>query len=100
MAELEQGLIIEKTRGGMKAAKARGIRAGRKPKLTRQQIEHAKRLIDEGQYRSQVPDLLAVSRHTLYRAWSGSGEVHGVQPAATPAAVAMMPNGELEHCPY
>jgi DNA invertase Pin-like site-specific DNA recombinase len=67
LAEFERGLIIERTREGMKAAKARGIRAGRKPKLTRQQIEHAKRLIDEGQYRWQVADLLAVSRQTLYR---------------------------------
>jgi DNA invertase Pin-like site-specific DNA recombinase len=68
IAEFERGLIIERTREGMKAAWARGIHAGRKPKLTRQQIEHAKRLIDEGQYRWQVADLLAVSRHTLYRA--------------------------------
>jgi DNA invertase Pin-like site-specific DNA recombinase len=68
LSEFERGLIIERTREGMKAARARGIRAGRKPKLTRQQVEHARRLIDEGQYRWQVADLLSVSRHTLYRA--------------------------------
>jgi DNA invertase Pin-like site-specific DNA recombinase len=67
LAEFERGLIIERTREGMKAAKARGIRAGRKPKLTSQQIEHAKRLIEEGQYHWQVADLFAVSRQTLYR---------------------------------
>src|SRR5215471_16526899 len=70
LAEFERALIIERTREGMKAARARGIRAGRKPKLTRQQLEHAKRLIDEGQYRQQVADLFNVSRVTLYRAFT------------------------------
>jgi hypothetical protein len=68
LAEFERGLIIERTREGMKAARVRGIRAGRKPKLTRQQIEHAKRLIDEGQYRWQVAALFNVNGSTLYRA--------------------------------
>lgn len=67
LAEFERALIIERTREGMKAARSRGIRAGRKAKLSRQQIEHARRLIDEGQYRWQVADLLSVSRATLYR---------------------------------
>jgi len=68
LAEFERGLIIERTREGMKAARSRGIRAGRKLKLNRQQVEHAKRLIDEGQYRQSVADLFNVSRVTLYRA--------------------------------
>ena len=67
LAEFERGLIIERTREGMKAARARGIRAGRKQQLTREQIAHARRLIEEGQYRQQVADLLNVSRSTLYR---------------------------------
>jgi DNA invertase Pin-like site-specific DNA recombinase len=49
LAEFERGLIIERTREGMKAARARGVKSGPKPKLTRQQIEHARKLIDEGQ---------------------------------------------------
>jgi DNA invertase Pin-like site-specific DNA recombinase len=36
LAEFERGLIIERTREGMKAARARGVRSGHKPKLTRQ----------------------------------------------------------------
>ena len=45
LAEFERGLIIERTRAGMKAmkaARARGVRPGPKPKLSRQQIEHAR----------------------------------------------------------
>src|SRR5215467_7127421 len=38
LAELERSLIAERTREGVKAARARGVKFGRKPKLTRQQI--------------------------------------------------------------
>jgi DNA invertase Pin-like site-specific DNA recombinase len=69
LAEFERGLIIERTREGMKAARARGIRSGPPPKLDRQQIDHARRLIErEGKRREDVADLFKVSRSTLYRA--------------------------------
>src|SRR5271166_3348349 len=44
LAELERSLIVERTRAGMQAARARGVRPGPKKKLTRKQIEHAKEL--------------------------------------------------------
>src|SRR5215469_18278135 len=47
LAEFERGLIIERTREGMKAARARGVRSGPPPKLDRQQIDHARQLIDQ-----------------------------------------------------
>ena len=68
LAEFERGLIIERTRAGMKAARARGVRSGPKPKLSRLQIEHARKLIEDGQRREDVADLFKVSRVTLYRA--------------------------------
>ena len=68
LAEFERGLIIERTREGMKAARARGVRTGPKPKLSRQQIEHARKLIEEGRRREEVADLFKISRKTLYRA--------------------------------
>ena len=52
----------------MKAAKGRGVKFGRKPKLTPQQVSHARKLIDEGQRREEVAALLNVDRTTLYRA--------------------------------
>jgi DNA invertase Pin-like site-specific DNA recombinase len=36
LAELERSLIIERTRAGAKDAKRRGVKFGRKPKLTAQ----------------------------------------------------------------
>jgi DNA invertase Pin-like site-specific DNA recombinase len=70
LAEFERGLIIEWTREGMKAARARGVRSGPKPKLSRQQITHARKLIEDGQRREDVADLFKVSRTTLYRTLS------------------------------
>jgi Helix-turn-helix domain of resolvase len=52
----------------MKAARGRGVRPGPKPKLSRQQIEHARKLIEDGQRREDVADLFKVGRVTLYRA--------------------------------
>lgn len=68
LAEFERGIIIERTREGMKAARARGVRSGPKPKLSRQQIDHARKLIEDGKRREDVADLFKVSRATLYRA--------------------------------
>jgi DNA invertase Pin-like site-specific DNA recombinase len=68
LAELERSLISERTRAGVKAALRRGVKFGRKRKLTPQQIAHAQNLIDDGQRREDVADLFKVSRVTLYRA--------------------------------
>jgi hypothetical protein len=49
--------------------KHRGVKFGRKPKRTRQQIDHAPKLIGEdGQRRENVADLLNAGRSTLYLA--------------------------------
>ena len=68
LAELERSLISERTRAGVKDAQRRGVKFGRKPKLTSQQIAHARKLIDNGDRREDVAALLNVNRTTLYRA--------------------------------
>jgi DNA invertase Pin-like site-specific DNA recombinase len=68
LAELERSLISERTRAGVKAAQRRGVKFGRKRKLTPEQIEHARELIDKGEARHHVANLLSVDRVTLYRA--------------------------------
>ena len=67
-AELERSLTSERTSAGVKAAQRRGVKFGRKPKLTSDQIDHARKLIDKGEARQYVADLLNVGRSTLYRA--------------------------------
>lgn len=66
LAELERSLIQERTQAGRAAAQARGVKMGRKPKLTPQQIKHACKLIEEGQSPAHVAKLLNVARSTLY----------------------------------
>ena len=68
LAELERSLISERTHAGVSAAKKRGVKFGRKPKLTRQQIDHARKLIEQGEPVGDVATTLSVSRATVYRA--------------------------------
>ncbi len=68
IAEFERELIHERTRTGRVAAHARGVRFGRPPKLTRDQIKLAQRLIDEGRSIPEIAKLLKVHRATIYRA--------------------------------
>lgn len=68
LAEFERSLIAERTRAGLVAAKRRGAKLGRKPKLSEDQIAHAKQLIDAGESPSRVAKTIGVSTATLYRA--------------------------------
>jgi DNA invertase Pin-like site-specific DNA recombinase len=68
LAELERSLISERTRAGVKAAQRRGVQFGRKRKLTPQQLDHARELIEKGAHdRQGIAALFKVSRTTLYR---------------------------------
>lgn len=68
LAELERSLIQERTKAGRAVAQARGVKMGRKPLLSAQQVAHARRLREEGESPAHVAQLLNVSRRTLYRA--------------------------------
>lgn len=76
IAEFERSLIIDRTRHGREAAKARGVKFGPKPTLTKRQIAHARDLIDrEDKPVKEVAALLGVHRSTLYRALDTGEEV-------------------------
>lgn len=68
LAELERSLISERTRAGVAAAKTRGVKFGRKPKLTTQKVNQARKLIAAGERPEDVADSFKVGRSTLYRA--------------------------------
>ena len=71
LAELERSLIQERTKAGRAAAVARGVRMGRKPNLSPQQVAHVRKLIEQGERHDTVAQSLNVSRRTLYRAFRG-----------------------------
>ncbi len=68
LAELERSLIQERTKAGRAAAQARGVKMGRKPLLSVEQVTHARKLLEGGERSAQVARLLKVSRRTLERA--------------------------------
>ena len=68
LAELERSLIGERTRAGLQAARARGVKVGRKFKLTASQLTHARRLIEHGERPATVARSFSIGRSTLYRA--------------------------------
>jgi DNA invertase Pin-like site-specific DNA recombinase len=68
IAEFERSLIVERTRTGRAAARARGVRFGRRPVLSPDQVEHARALLADGRTTAETARLMGVHRATLYRA--------------------------------
>ena len=69
LAQFERELIKERTNAGLAAARARGRRGGRSPRLTGNQVKTARRLYDQKELTvGQIGDVLGVSRTTIYRA--------------------------------
>ena len=78
MAEFERELMSERTVAGMAAAKRRGVRVGRPPKLTDYQRREAASMLDAGKARSDVAALLGVHVGTLRRALNGLDDLGGI----------------------
>jgi DNA invertase Pin-like site-specific DNA recombinase len=69
LAEMERDLIRERTVAGLVAARARGRKGGRQPKLTPKQIAHARKLLEDPVATiKDVAATMGVNRATIYRA--------------------------------
>ena len=79
MAAWERDVLRERTRQGMAAARDRGERIGRLPRLTPHQAREAGRMAGEGRSVTQVARLLDVSRSIAHRAMAAH------RPAPSPA---------------
>ena len=78
LAEFERDLISERTRAGLASARARGRKGGRKPKMTPAKLRLA--MAAMGNPEINVGSLcaeLGVTRSTLYRHVSPTGEARG-----------------------
>ncbi len=75
MAQLERDLISERTKAGLAAARARGRKGGRKPKLTKEKALEAAKLLEDNPrlIHEQVARMFGVARATLYRSWTRYG---------------------------
>ena len=67
LSQLERDRLIERTRAGLKSARARGRTGGRKTKLSPDQVEMAKGLLASGKAPRDVAKAFGVGRSTLYR---------------------------------
>lgn len=71
LAQFERDVLVERTREGLNAARARG-RYGGRPKTDEKKIQKAIALYQTNQYSvSEVTDLTGISKNTLYRAING-----------------------------
>lgn len=81
LAELQRELIVANTRDGLAAARARGRKGGRRPKLDAEQIALAQQLYDAGDRTvQQIADLFGVPRTTVYGHLEAASK--GKRPAA------------------
>jgi DNA invertase Pin-like site-specific DNA recombinase len=73
LAQFERELIRERTIAGLAAARARGRKGGRPPKLSAEKLRVAQRLLKDPESTvSEVARTLGVHRSTLHKALQGS----------------------------
>jgi DNA invertase Pin-like site-specific DNA recombinase len=80
LAEFERNIIRERTRAGLEAARARGRKGGRRPKVTDAKLAMAKEMYSKTgpdgkrvHTVAEIAEVIGVSRATVYRAFSGGG---------------------------
>jgi len=68
VAQFERDIISERTKAGLKAARLRGHKGGRKPKLTDKQRHALFKLLDDPTYtQTDAAAMFGISRATVYR---------------------------------
>ena len=90
LAEFIRELIVEGTREGLEAARARGQRLGRPPALTTEQVAHARDLLSRPENSvASIARLLGVSRSTIYKHVPELASIRSALPidASAPCAV-------------
>jgi DNA invertase Pin-like site-specific DNA recombinase len=99
LSEFEAELISERTRAGLVAARARGRRGGRPPKMTKEVIKMAMAALSDRQASpSEVAKRLGITTTTLYVYLNGDGSVKApgqrlLDGVATPMRLRPTDNG-------
>jgi DNA invertase Pin-like site-specific DNA recombinase len=66
-AEFERSMILDRQKEGIALAKKAGVYKGRKPSLTGDRLNQAKKMLNEGVRPCQIMRHLKISRSTFYR---------------------------------
>lgn len=75
LAEFERELIRERVNAGIAAAKAKGVRFGRSPKITSDMLARAKSEVAQGRSIRHVAIDLGVGKSALYNVFKGEGKL-------------------------
>lgn len=68
LAEFERNLIVERTNAGLQAARARGIKGGRKRKLDATKLKTAQTMYDSRNHSiKEICETLKITKPTLYK---------------------------------
>ena len=87
LSEFERNLIRERTRAGLRAARRRGKKPGRKRKLTTKDLTAAKAMLrDDGLTVEDVARRVGVSSATLYRHLPGGSQCCDCLTSSLPCA--------------
>lgn len=74
LAEFERDLIVDRTKAGLEAARARGAKPGRKKALSPDQVTVARQMHASGDYTvDAIAKTLSTSRATIYRSLAETG---------------------------
>jgi DNA invertase Pin-like site-specific DNA recombinase len=76
VAEFERDLIAERRNEGIEKAKAKGVKFGRREKLTAAQVEELRAAYGAGEKRPELMQRFGISKSTFYRLCPG-GRVDG-----------------------
>ncbi len=79
LAQMERELIVERTREGLRAARAKGRVGGRKRSMTDSKVASARKLLASGVPPREVAENLGVSVPTLYR-WVPASSLDEANP--------------------
>jgi DNA invertase Pin-like site-specific DNA recombinase len=89
LAEFERELILERTRAGTAAARARGRMGGRPSVLTSDKARAARRMYEAREMTvQQIAEVLGVGRSSIYRSLRRQGAINSPTPTTGSAAVA------------
>ncbi|TYB18820.1 recombinase family protein [Aggregatibacter actinomycetemcomitans] len=80
-AEMERNNIIERTRAGIRFAREQGVRIGRPPKMTEDNIEIIRELLKAGWTVKKIAEKLGISQSSIY-AYFPSDILEDLRPKA------------------
>ena len=80
-AEMERNKIMERTRAGIRFAREQGVRIGRPPKMTEDNIEIIRELLKAGWTVKKIAEKLGISQSSIY-AYFPSDILEDLRPKA------------------